>query len=177
MSAVSRLQPGCGPWLGPVARELVTSLTRLLEADLGNNNLGLGQRQPRPRHHAEVPVPGNVGDEAPGSWDLVLARGLHHHSVPVRRGGDVRQSDPGLAEAGGVPRDVRHEDAALPRLPRLGGRDHHEVCISSCTLGCGQAWTQQPRSKDEIRVFFMIGDLRHSAKKSTTEDPNTLNNP
>ena len=40
MSAVSRLQPGCGPWLGPVARELVTSLTRLLEADLGNNNLG-----------------------------------------------------------------------------------------------------------------------------------------
>ena len=40
MSAVSRLQPGCGPWLGPVARELATSLTRLLEADLGNNNLG-----------------------------------------------------------------------------------------------------------------------------------------
>ena len=40
MSAVSRLQPGCGPWLGPVARELVTSLTRLLEADLG-----LGQRE------------------------------------------------------------------------------------------------------------------------------------
>ena len=45
MSAVSRLQPGCGPWLGPVARELATSLTRLLEADLGNNNLGLGQRE------------------------------------------------------------------------------------------------------------------------------------
>ena len=40
MSAVSRLQPGCGPWLGPVARELATSLTRLLEGDLGNNNLG-----------------------------------------------------------------------------------------------------------------------------------------
>ena len=40
MWAVSRLQPGCGPWLGPVARELATSLTRLLEADLGNNNLG-----------------------------------------------------------------------------------------------------------------------------------------
>ena len=39
ISVMSRLDPGSGPWLGPVIRELVTSLSRRMEADTANNNM------------------------------------------------------------------------------------------------------------------------------------------
>ena len=39
ISVMSRLDPGSGPWLGPVIRELVAGLSRRIEADAANNNM------------------------------------------------------------------------------------------------------------------------------------------
>ena len=39
ISVMSRLDPGSGPWLGPVIRELVAGLSRRIEADTANNNM------------------------------------------------------------------------------------------------------------------------------------------